>query len=122
MSVSVLSDYKVCKKDHRFASVMEYVTVSMVPQGYPHQVGPTMHLPALVDDSPNPAHSGLLVLALCKYCCCVVAQLCLTICDPVDCSLPGSSAHGILQARTLEWVAISSSRGSSLPKDQTHKP
>ena len=35
-----------------------------------------------------------------------VAQSCLTLCDPVDCSLPGSSAHGIFQARVLEWVAI----------------
>ena len=40
-------------------------------------------------------------------------------CDPVDCSLPGSSVHGILQARILEWVAISFSRGSSRPGDQT---
>ena len=46
-----------------------------------------------------------------------VAQLCPTLCDPVDCSLPGSSVHGILQARVLEWVAISFSRGSSLPRD-----
>ena len=35
------------------------------------------------------------------------AQLCPTLCDPMDCSLPGSSLHGILQARVLEWVAIS---------------
>ena len=42
-----------------------------------------------------------------------VAQLCLTLGDPLDCSLPGSSVHGILQARILEWVAISFSRGSS---------
>ena len=48
-----------------------------------------------------------------------VAQSCLTLCDPVDCSLPGSSAHGILHARILEWVAISFSRGSSRPKDWT---
>ena len=40
-------------------------------------------------------------------------------CDPVDCSLPGSSVHGILQARILEWVAISFSRGSSQPRDRT---
>ena len=46
-----------------------------------------------------------------------VAQLCPTLCDPVDCSPPGSSAHGILQARILEWVAISFSRGSSQLKD-----
>ena len=42
-----------------------------------------------------------------------VAQSCLTLCDTVDCSLPGSSVHGILQARILEWVAISFSRVSS---------
>ena len=43
----------------------------------------------------------------------------LTLCNPMDCSSPGSSVHGILQARILEWVAISSSRGSSQPKDWT---
>ena len=46
-------------------------------------------------------------------------QSCLTLCDPMDCSLPGSSVHGVLQARILEWVAISSSRESSWPRDQT---
>ena len=48
-----------------------------------------------------------------------VTQLCLTLCDPMDCSLPGSSIHGIFQARVLEWVAISFPRGSSRPRDQT---
>ena len=48
-----------------------------------------------------------------------VAQSCPTLCDPMDCSLPGSSLHGILQARVLEWVAISFSRGSSWPRDWT---
>ena len=43
----------------------------------------------------------------------LVTQSCLTLCDPVDCSPPGSSVHGILQARILEWVAIPFSRGSS---------
>ena len=42
-----------------------------------------------------------------------VAQSCPTLCDPTDCSLPGSSVHGIFPARILEWVTISSSRGSS---------
>ena len=46
-------------------------------------------------------------------------QSCPTLCDPMDCSLPGSSLHGILQARVLEWVAISFSRGSSLLRDWT---
>ena len=49
----------------------------------------------------------------------LIAQLCPTLCDPKDCSLPGSSVHGILQARILEWVAIHFSRGSSQPRDWT---
>ena len=57
--------------------------------------------------------SGHLVL------CCAVAQSCPTLCDPLDCSPPGSSVHGILQARILEWVAMASSRGCSQPRDQT---
>ena len=48
-----------------------------------------------------------------------VTQSCPTLCDPMDYSPPGSSVHGILQARVLEWVAISFSRGSSGPRDQT---
>ena len=40
----------------------------------------------------------------------LVAQLCLTLCDPMDCSPPGSSVHGLFQARILEWVAVSFSR------------
>ena len=47
------------------------------------------------------------------------AQLCLTLCDPMDCSPPGSSVRGIFQARVLEWVASSCSRGSSWPRDWT---
>ena len=47
------------------------------------------------------------------------AQSCLTLCDPTDCSLPGSSVHGVLQARVLEWVVIPFSRGSSRPRAQT---
>ena len=47
-----------------------------------------------------------------------VAQSCPTLCDPVDCSPPGSSIHRILQARILEWVAVPSSKGSSQPRDR----
>jgi len=47
-------------------------------------------------------------------------QSCPTLCDLMDCSPPGSSVHGILQARVLEWVAMPSSRGSSRPRDRTH--
>ena len=49
-------------------------------------------------------------------CCCLASKLCPTLCNPVDCSLPGSSVHGIFQARILEWVAISFSRGSFQPR------
>ena len=51
-----------------------------------------------------------------------VSQSCLTLCDPMDCSLPGSSVHGIFQAIVLEWIAISFSRGSSQHRDQTQSP
>ena len=46
------------------------------------------------------------------YTCVLVTQSCLTPCDPTDCSLPGFSVHGILQARILEWNAIPFSKGS----------
>ena len=48
-----------------------------------------------------------------------VAQLCPTLCDPMGCSLPGSSVCGVFQAIVLEWIAISFSRGSFQPRDQT---
>ena len=54
-----------------------------------------------------------------EYICVLVAQSCLTLCDPMKCSPPGSSVHGILQSRILEWVAISSTRVSSPLRDRT---
>ena len=53
------------------------------------------------------------------YCCCLVAQSCPTLCNPMDCSPPGSSVHGISQAGILEWIAISFSRGFFRPRDRT---
>ena len=65
-------------------------------------------------------------LCLFVYCCCFIGRhtsqthkSCLILCDSMDCSPPGSSVHGIFQARILEWVAISCSRGSSSPRDWT---
>ena len=52
---------------------------------------------------------------------CSVAQSCPTLCDPLDCSPPGSSVHGILQARILEWAAISFSGGPSWTTEWTHR-
>ena len=53
------------------------------------------------------------------FLCVLVVQLCPTLCNPTDCALPGSSIDGILQARILEWVASSFSRGSSQHRDRT---
>ena len=50
--------------------------------------------------------------------CVLVTQSCLTLCDPMNCSPPGSSVHGILQARILEWFVMPSARGSSQPRDK----
>ena len=47
----------------------------------------------------------------------LIAQLCVTLCNPMDCNPPGSSAHGILQARIQEWAAIPFARKSSRPRD-----
>ena len=52
----------------------------------------------------------------------LVAQSCLTLCNPIDCSLPHSSVHGILQAKILEWEAITFSRGSWWPRAWTRSP
>ena len=57
--------------------------------------------------------------SLCACACAKWLQSCPTLCVPMDCSLPVSSVHGILQARILEWVAIRFSRGSSWPRDWT---
>ena len=62
---------------------------------------------------------------MCPKSCCLMSESplkvkvksCLTLCNPMDCSLPGSYVHGIFQARVLEWVAISFSRRSSRPRD-----
>ena len=51
--------------------------------------------------------------------CAELLQLCLALCNPMDCSLPVSSVYGILQARILEWVAMSFSGELSRPRDQT---
>ena len=75
--------------------------------------------------SPSPQAFGLCTkrvrfyVCVCVCVCVLVSQLCLTLWNPVDCSLPGSSAHGILQENILEWVTIPFSRGSFWPRDQT---
>ena len=71
-------------------------------------------------DSWTRHHFSIVCVCVC-VCVCVYsdAQSCPTFCEPMDCTPPGSSVHGILQARMLEWVAISFSRGSSQPRNRT---
>ena len=57
-----------------------------------------------------------LVLCVCVCVCALSHFSCAQLCNPKDCNLPGSSVHGTLQARILEWIAIASSRGSSQPR------
>ena len=73
-------------------------------------------VPAWQADSLPLSHLGSPVKSPCV---CSVPQSCVTLCDPVDWSPPGSSVCGILQARILEWVAMPFSRGSSWPRDRT---
>ena len=72
-----------------------------------------------VHENLFPFYGWIISHCVCVYLC-VHAQLCQTRCHPMDHSLPGSSVHGIFQARILEWVAISFSRGSSWLRDWTH--
>ena len=74
---------------------------------------------SLKDCSVNTVIINSTVNSSCFY---LAVKSCLTLCNPMDCSPPGSSVHGIFQARILEWVAIFSSRGSSQPRDQTTSP
>ena len=69
--------------------------------------------PGVPGQGPIPSFSPLLTQSV------LVTQSCETLCNPMDCSPPGTSARGIPQARILEWVAIPISRGSSQPRDRT---
>ena len=77
------------------------------------------HIPKMLSKSAVPASSLLAIHECGKKVEVLVAQQCLTLWDTTDCSPPGSSVHRILQARILEWVAISFSRGSSQTRDGT---
>ena len=69
---------------------------------------------------PHTVNKSLHAVTKDPECMCMHAQPRLPLYDPMDCNPPGNSVHGILQARILEWVAISNSRGSSQPRDQIH--
>jgi len=98
-------------KDARPPEVSRSRSVELPGKPLDHVDSPRGHLSFAV--SP----SFCLKCVLLCVCVCVSAQSCMTLCDPTDCSPPGCSVHGILQAKILEWVAIPFSRGSSQPRD-----
>ena len=85
--------------------------VSVSHSDNPKNISLAKRLPVAEGASDN------IILAMCMRV--KSLQSCPTLWNPMDCSLPDSSVHGILQARILKWVAMPSSRGSSLPRDQT---
>ena len=86
--------------------------------GY-HTVEQTSSLQCQRSSSTTQKMSEMQILRLYPAAVLCCAESCPTLCDPMDCNPPGSSVHGILQSRILEWVVISFCRGSSQPKDQT---
>ena len=97
------------------------VSDSLQPHGLQHARLPCPSLSPRVCPSSYPLNwwchptfsSSVALFSFCEYA--KLLQLYPTLCDPVDCSRPGSSVHGLLQARVLEWVAMLFSRGSSWP-------
>ena len=83
------------------------------------EAGEAARHPELPRPCSPPCSRGVLHQHTCSDTLCA-CSVCLTLCNPVDGSPPGSSVHGILQARVLEWSAISFSKGSSPPRDQIH--
>ena len=108
---SVVSDSVTTWTAARQASLSITICRSLLKQVHrvDDAIPPSHPLSSPSPPAPNPSQHQSLVV-----------QSCPTLRDPMDCSPPGSSVHGISQARILEWVAISSSRGSSQRRDQTH--
>ena len=107
------------KSPHTHTLPSTSMTQRNVSNTFCQQLGPNSHLTLSLLEN-RAIHQLLSPFCECLKWVSEVAQLCPTVCDPMDCSLPGSSVHGILQARILEWVTISFSRGSSSwPRDRT---
>ena len=94
-----------------------FVLVLVLPVDEVQDAPKGIHIATSVDATAACFENLLNQPRLCVRMCVFVAQLCLTLCNPMDWSLPGSSIHGISQARLLELVAIAFSRGSSQPRD-----
>ena len=119
---SSCSQYQRCKSPSSMLKVL-WDTISILLSNALHLFLRTAHVvwrKNAVFSTKECFKDGILYLSSKPFCVIVlIAQSCLTLCSPTDCSSPGSSVHGILQAGTLEWVAVPFSRGSSPPKDWT---
>jgi len=102
----------VCSSPDTSLMPSHFCTLPLTGLQNPSRIKSTSHTSASAALGPLP-HTNC-------CCCCLVAQSSPTLWDPIDCGLPGSSVCGISQARILDWVAISFSRGSSWPRDRTH--
>ena len=119
--------YTHIKECNRFYSMTTYLNVNLIQKHsnrnisimFDHISG--YHGPTILTHNMN--HYTPWVLGQLKDTVCVLSQFsCAWLCSPMDYSLPGSSDHGILQARVLEWVAMLSSSGSSWPRDRIDVP
>ena len=107
------------KKKKKSERLSPYSHVSHSPVGC-HRSKKKWHTSShwgFTNSTPSPAENPP-VTPQC-VCACSVAQACQTLCSPMNCSWPGSSVHGVLQARILEWVSIPFSRGSFQSRDRT---
>ena len=110
-------DVKLLRDIHLIQSWLQGHSSTAVTQCHPERCPALSHI-ILNSHHLESADNYMCDLGFCVYVCVWVAQLCLTLCNPMDCSPPCSCVHGILHARILKWVAISLSRGSSQPRGQ----
>ena len=98
------------------SSLVNTCTCKEIGTSHPTGTGPSQ---SSLYVSPHVASHLSESFTICLYCCCLVTKWHPTLNPPMHCGLTGFSVHGMSQARVLEWVAISFSRGSSRPRDQT---
>ena len=104
------------------SKIMSYILLNDLPFFSVNIYNKPLYLHILKLVLPATISNGCSIFCVCVcvcVCVCACAQSFPTLCDRMDCSLAGPSVHGISQARIPEWVAISSSRGSSRPRDRT---
>ena len=137
-SLARITGYVDCMRNQELFQVLILVCLWFIEEpgihgpgvGLSHSYNTSSEVPTLLPTETSsifPSHMSKRWLRICSLCFHaqqsyfleLISQSCLTLCVPMDCSLPCSSVRGILQVRILEWVAVSSSRGSSWPRDRS---